>query len=82
MGVLLTRCALKCSESNRRMQADSRCGNVRLHRQGTATRQARARRRSTSVLVDCPGKGALPAIGDLGPINGLALTHCAMVGSD
>jgi len=37
---------------------------------------------STSVLVDCPGKCALPTIGDSGLINGLALTHCAVVGSD
>ena len=50
--------------------------------EGRRDRQARERRHSTSVLVDCPGKGALPAIGDSGPINGLALTHCAVVGSD
>ena len=49
---------------------------------GCGDRQAGERRHSTSMLVDCPGKGALPAIGDSGPINGLALTHCAVVGSD
>jgi len=36
----------------------------------------------TAHLVDCPGKGALPPIGGSGLINGLALTHCAVVGSD
>jgi hypothetical protein len=41
---------------------------------GCGDRQARERRHSRSVLVDCPGKAALPAIGDSGPINGLALS--------
>ena len=49
---------------------------------GCGDRQARERRHSTSVLVDCPEEGALPAIGDSGSINGRALTHCAGVGSD
>jgi hypothetical protein len=47
-------------------QAESRSGNVCLRRQGMATRLTRDWRHSTSVPVDCPGKGALPAIGDSG----------------
>ena len=72
--MLLLAVLLKCNESNRRIRR--RVDPV------MSARTDRVRRHSTSVLVDCPGKGALPAIGDSGPINELALTHCAVVGSD
>jgi len=55
--------------------------NVCRHRQGAAA-VGLVSGDSPSVPVDCPGKGALPAIGASGPMNGLALTHCAVVGSN
>ena len=42
----------------------------------------RKRHMRVLLLAVLPEEGALPAIGDSGPINGLALTHCAVVGSD
>ena len=69
MRVLLLAVLLSATSPIGESGGESRSGNVCLQR-----------RHSTSVLVDCPGKGALPAIGD--SINGLALTHCAVVGSD
>jgi hypothetical protein len=74
----------RCSQVQRvqsENQAESRSGNVCRHTRGAAAVRLVSVGAAHRCWLTVPAKALFGRLG-FGPINGLALTHCAVVGSE